>query len=358
MNKRIDYLKKVQINRYFDIGILIFLAVFPLFFSSFRTEYMGKIITYVIFALSVDLLWGYTGLMSMGHSLMFGLGGYAVGLSFMMKDGLPDFMVRFGMDCIPWFLRPLQNSFAAAALALVLPAAAAFFLGFFIFRSRINGVFFSLITLVLVQIVYTFFSNKQAYTNGSNGLGGIERSILGIKLDLIQLYYVILFAAVLVFLFCLWLTRSRFGKVLEAVRENENRLKYLGYNPANFKIAIHVIAGVIAGLAGMLYAPVSQFISPAELSVSTACMALIWIAIGGRGNLTGAVAGTLLVNWGQMVLSEYIEDIWIILLGALMIFVVLCMPEGLIGTLIKKQRRNRYGLGEEALFKENEKGGK
>lgn len=346
MNK-LNLIKKIEISRLIDIAILIFLALFPLFFSSFRTEYMGKVIVYAIFALSVDLLWGYTGLMSMGHSLLFGLGGYAIGLCSAMSHGLPDFMNRFGLTEIPLLLRSFQYPIVASLLAIIVPGIIAFILGYFIFKSKINGVFFSLISLVLCQIVYTLFGNKQAYTNGSNGIGGIERQFFGIKLSLTQLYYLILIVAVLVFLFCLWLTKSRFGKILEAIRENEHRLKVLGYNPANYKIAIHVIAGMIAGLGGMLYAPISQFVSPADLSVSMACMPLIWICIGGKGNLTGAVVGTLLVNWMQMILSEYIEDVWIIILGAIMIFVVFCVPDGLIGTITKKQRIVRYGLGVE-----------
>lgn len=331
-------LGSLPVNRYIDGVAFLFLAIFPLLFSPFRTELMGRVLVYIIFAISLDLLWGYTGLMSMGHAVLFGSGGYMVALSYTFLKGVPWYMTQAGIEKIPALFTPLLSPVGAFLLALVVPGVIAAFLGTFIFSSKISGVFFSLITLALAQIFELFVTNQHVYTNGSNGLGGLERSLLGsAPLSLNTLYYLLLGVVLLVYLFCIWLTHTRFGTVLQAIRENEPRLTFLGYKPNRFKIAVYVISGVLAGLAGVLYIPTNGFISPTEVGLTLSTLLLVWVAIGGRGNLTGAIVGTILINWTQTLLSEQIADYWMLIMGAVVLVFVFFMPNGLIGKLINMQ---------------------
>lgn len=331
-------LKSLPANRYIDIALFLFLGLFPLLFTPFRTELMGKTIVFILFALSLDLVWGYTGLMSFGHAVLFGLGGYILALSFTFSKGVPDFMQRFGITEIPVFFRPLLDSNVAFLLGLVIPGLFAAFLGYFIFSSKVSGIFFSLITLALSQICSTFLSNQQKYTNGSNGLGGLPRMLLfNVRLNLQQVYYIALAICIVVYLLCLFLGRSRFGKILQSIRENEPRLAFLGYKPARYKIAVYTISGMLAGLAGMLYIPMNSFISPNDVGIALSTSVLIWVAVGGRGNLTGAIAGTILVNWLQILLSEKFSDVWTLVLGILILLIVFVIPQGLVGKLIDMQ---------------------
>lgn len=337
MNK----LKKQPVNRCIDALLFIFLLVFPVLFSQFRVELMAKTMVYMLFAVSLDLIWGYTGLMSMGHAVLFGIGGYVLGLSYAVKDGLPEFMRRAGMENIPALFRPLQNGSVAFILSILLAGLVAFILGYFIFSSKIDGVFFSLVTLALAEIFSTFISNQSKYTNGSNGLDSLPRELFGWRFTLTEMYYIVFGVLLAIYLFCRWLMSSRFGKTLEGIRENESRLSFMGYNPTNFKIAVYVISGMIAGLAGALYVPVNNFISPSDVGVTLSTYVLVWVAIGGTGNLTGAMVGTLGLYWLQILLSERIADLWLLLLGVLIILVVFFIPRGVIGVLLDMQYQRR-----------------
>lgn len=334
-------LKEVPINRYIDLIMFVFLLIFPLLFSQFRVELMGKTMVYMLFAISLDLLWGYAGLMSMGHAVLFGIGGYVLGLSYTLKDGIPEYMQRVGMQEIPFFFKPLLNPEAAFILSIVLAGLVAFILGYFIFSSRINGVFFSLVTLALAEIFSTFISNQTNYTNGSNGLESLPRELFGYSLELNEMYYVVFIILLLIYAFCRWLMSSRFGKTLEGIRENEARLTFMGYNPTQFKIAAYVISGMIAGLAGALYIPMNNFISPSDIGVTLSTYVLVWVAIGGKGNLTGAMTGTLALYWLQILLSEKISDLWLMILGVLIIFVIFVIPKGFVGALIDRQYQKK-----------------
>jgi urea transport system permease protein len=302
---------------------------------------MGKTLIYILFAISLDLIWGYTGLMSFGHAVLFGLGGYIMALSRTFANGVPDFMQRNNITEIPSFFTPLLNENAAFFLGILIPGLVAAFLGFFIFFSRVKGVFFSLITLALSYIFSTFVSNQQSYTNGYNGLGGLGRQLFGHKFDIHQLYYITLAITALLFVACILLMRSRFGKTLRSIRENEMRLTFLGYNPAFFKIAIFIISGMIAGLAGVLYIPMNSFISPNELGISLSTVVLVWLAVGGRGNLTGAIIGTMIIYWAQVLLSEHISNAWTLILGLIIILVVFFLPQGIIGKILDIVYRRR-----------------
>lgn len=342
MSKLKSSLAKLPLNRYFDVIILIFLAIFPLMTEEFRVEMMGRYICYAIFALSLDLLWGYTGLLSLGNAVLFGMGGYLIGLSYQIQNGVvPAFMQREGITEIPWFYLPLQNPIVAAILGVIVPALFAALIGYFVFSSKIKGVFFTIITLALAQIFKDFIINVQKYTNGFNGLQSIKRFAINGSdpLSKTAYYYVILGIGVLVFLFCLWLTKSRVGKVCTSVRENEARLGFLGYNAGAFKILIYTISGAIAGLAGVLYAPATSTITTEDIGVAASTMVVIWVAVGGRGNLTGAVFGALLINWAQSLLSEHFSGVWQLIIGAFLLVVIYFIPNGIIGQIVNLQRR-------------------
>ncbi len=331
-------LKAIPTNRYIDMGAFAFLAIFPLLFSPFRTELMAKVLVYIIFAISLDLLWGYTGLMSMGHAVLFGTGGYVIALSYTFIKGIPWYMQQVGIEKTPALFVPLLNPAVAFIVALAIPALIAWFIGTFIFSSRISGTFFSLITLALAQIFELFVTNQHIYTNGSNGMGGLERSLLGSgPISLNALYYILFTVVLLVYFFCIWLTSTRFGTVLQAIRENEPRLTFLGYKPNRFKIAVYVVSGLLAGLAGVLYIPTNGFISPTEVGLTLSTLLLVWVAIGGRGNLTGAIMGTILINWAQTLLSEQIADYWMLIMGIVVLIFVFFLPDGFIGKLIATQ---------------------
>ena len=297
---------------------------------------MRRYVCYAIFALSLDLLWGYTGLLSLGHAVLFGLGGYIIGLCYQIQNGVPAFMTREGVTEISWFYEPLHNPMAAAVIGIIVPTVFAILLGYFMFSSKIKGVFFTIITLALAQIFKDLVINLQKYTNGFNGLQGIKRFAMngGEPLSRIQYYYIIVAIAVVMFLFCIWLTNSRIGKIAVSIRENEQRLGFFGYKVANFKILIFAISGAMAGLAGVLYAPATGTITTEDIGILASTSAVVWIAVGGRGNLTGAVVGTLLINWAQSILSEGFASYWQLILGAVLIIIIFFVPNGIIGKII------------------------
>ena len=242
---------------------------------------------------------------------------------------------------IPGARGACQNPIVAAILGVIVPALFAALIGYFVFSSKIKGVFFTIITLALAQIFKDFIINVQKYTNGFNGLQSIKRFAINGSdpLSKTAYYYVILGIGVLVFLFCLWLTKSRVGKGCTSVRENEARLGFLGYNAGAFKILIYTISGAIAGLAGVLYAPATSTITTEDIGVAASTMVVIWVAVGGRGNLTGAVFGALLINWAQSLLSEHFSGVWQLIIGAFLLVVIYFIPNGIIGQIVNLQRR-------------------
>ena len=237
---------------------------------------------FLIFAWSLDLLWGYAGLMDLGHAVLFGMGGYTMALCLSAQQGIPDFMARGGVTQMPLWLKILANPAFAVLAGILVPALLAWLLGVFLFRSRVGGVFFAVITLALAQVFNLFIQSQSAYTGGFNGIGGLPGlSLFGQPLDLEQSYYFIFFAVLLVYAFCLALTRSRFGMILRGIRENETRLEFLGCDKASFKAAVFAVSGALAGLAGVLYVPVNGMIAPNDVGVEFSTAAVVWLAIGG-----------------------------------------------------------------------------
>ncbi|EXX86401.1 urea ABC transporter permease [Paenibacillus darwinianus] len=357
-------LKRLGINETFAALALVFLAVFPMFASEFRVELMGKFIVFILFAFSLNLIWGYTGLLSLGHAVFFGLGGYVLALSYSLQDGVPSFMARFNIEEIPLLMRPLLSTPLALLLGLLIPALLAGLIGYFVFKSRVSGVYFSIITLALAKLFEMLIVNMQAYTGGFNGLMGLPRfPVGGEPMDLVPYYYLVLAVTAAAFLFTRWLTHSHFGKVIKSIREDESRIRFLSYNPANYKIFVFAVSGLLAGLAGMLYVPMNGFISPQDSGIAMSTSLVIWLAIGGRGTLMGPIVGVLIVNWLSNLLSEQYPTLWQLILGGVMVLIVLYLPGGIYGAveswwkdrgLRKKYAAKEDQEGEAVLYKESE----
>ncbi len=325
-------------------GVLL-LALAPLYLSDFRLALLAKFLCFAIVALSIDLVWGFGGMLSLGHGLFFGLGAYCVGMYLKVENsggGLPDFMGWSGLQALPAFWYPFQSPAFALAAALIVPATLAGAVGYLIFHSRIVGVYFSLITQALALIATILIIGQQPYTGGTNGMTNFTM-MLGLPLkdgDVQRGLYLLTVAMVCgTYLLCRWLVTSRFGQVLLAVQDDENRARFSGYNPAIVKALVLAISGGLAGLAGALFVPQVGIISPALMGIVPSIEMVIWVAVGGRGTLVGAILGALLVNGFKSGLSESFPDIWQYFLGALFVGTVLLFPNGLVGLLRRLPRR-------------------
>ena len=314
----------------------LLLAAAPLVLSDFRLALLAKFLCFAIVALSLDLIWGYGGMLSLGHGFFFGLGAYAVAMYLKLEDGagqLPDFMTWSGLDALPWFWAPFGSPIVAIVAALVVPAALAGLIGYLVFRSRITGVYFSLITQALALIVTILIVGQQPYTGGTNGMTNFS-TVLGLPLDdhAVQtgLYLLTVAGLVGAYLLCHFLVHSPFGRLLVAVQDDENRVRFSGYDPALVKAIVLAISGGLAGLAGALFVPQVGIISPAMMGIVPSIEMVIWVAVGGRGTLVGAVVGALLVNAARSGLSESFPDAWQYFLGALFVGAVMLFPDGLV----------------------------
>ncbi|GAB2472594.1 urea ABC transporter permease subunit UrtC [Comamonas humi] len=298
---------------------------------------LGKFMCYAIVALAIDLIWGYTGILSLGHGLFFALGGYVMGMHLMREaagpGALPAFMGFLDWKALPWHWA-LSGSFVATVLLVfVVPGVIAGVFGYFAFRSRIKGVYFSIITQALTYAAMLLFFRNETGFGGNNGFTGFK-SILGVPLNT-QAMQVLLFAlsglALLgCFLFSRWLIRSKYGRVLQAVRDAESRTMFCGYNPLPYKLSVWVISAMMCGLAGALYVPQVGIINPGEMSVGNSIEMAVWTAVGGRASLVGPILGAFVVNGGKSWLTVAAPESWLYVLGALFIVVTLFMPGGLI----------------------------
>ncbi len=345
------------------VAVLLFLAALflPAYFLEGDRYWMPVVTRYMclaLFAVSVDLVWGYTGLLSLGQGLYFGLGVYAMGYCLKLRQAaqvaaslsglppdytpgpemaIPDFMDYCRLPHVPFWIQPLINVWLALTLAVVLPTLVAGLFGAVTFWRRIKGVYFSLITQALLLAVFTLIDNQQPYTGGRVGMNYLARlQLFGVTFDMEKLFYLVTGVLVVVFLACWWLMGSKFGKLLTAIRDNEYRVMALGYNTAMYKTFTFALAGAIAGLAGALYAATIRTAGPDRFGAVASIEIVIMVAVGGRGTLVGAVLGALLVSAGESLFSdvrlgESDIQIWPIVMGALFIAVVLFMPEGIIG---------------------------
>ena len=321
------------------IILLLLLLAAPLVLSDFRINLLGKILAFAILALSLDLIWGYAGMLSLGHGVFFGLGGYAFAMFLKLeaaKGELPDFMFWSGLKELPTFWAPFQYAWFAIPMIVILPSLLAGALGFLVFRSRITGVYFALISQALALMVSILFIGQQPYTGGTNGLTNLT-SVFGHSLYSVEtqktLYYVTISFLVGSYLLCLVIVSSPFGRLLVAIRDDENRVRFSGYDPAIFKTAVYVVSAALAGIGGALFAPQVGIVSPTMMGIVPSIEVAVWVAVGGRGTLIGAIIGAIVVNYAKSLLSESFPDFWTYFLGALFIGAVLIFPRGIIGLL-------------------------
>lgn len=325
--------------------LVLLLAVAPLLLSEFRLSLLGKFLAYAVLAIGLDLIWGFTGILSLGHGVYFGLGAYCMAMHLKLvasKGALPDFMSWSGVDRLPAFWVPFHNPAFAVLMALLLPMAVAFVLGYLTFRNRIKGAFFSILSQALVIITVTLFVGQQGFTGGTNGLTNFD-TFLGWNItspsSKIVLYYIAAAVLIAVYFACRRLVRGRFGKLLVAIRDGENRVRFIGYNPVAYKVFIYCLSAGLAGLAGILFVLQEGIISPAQMGIVPSIEMVLWVAIGGRGTLLGAPIGALVTNWAKTTFSETAPEMWLFFLGGMFILCVLALPHGIVGTFHKLRQR-------------------
>ena len=305
----------------------------------------GKYVCYAILALSIDLIWGYCGILSLGHGAFFALGGYAMGMYLMRQIGtrgvygnpiLPDFMVFLNYKELPWFWNGFDQFWFACLVIVVVPGLLAFIFGFLAFRSRVTGVYLSIITQALTYaLLLAFFRNDFGF-GGNNGLTDFK-DIIGFNIQAATtraaLFSASIFALALAVFVCSGIVNSKLGKVMVAIRDAESRTRFLGYRVDNVKLFAFVVSAIIAAVAGALYVPQVGIINPSEFSPANSIEVVIWTAVGGRGTLVGPIIGGLLVNAGKTLFTGLWPDYWLFALGALFVFVTLFMPKGIVGTI-------------------------
>jgi urea transport system permease protein len=320
----------------------------PLYLPDFAIKLIGKWLCFAILALSIDLVWGYVGILSLGHGAFFALGGYAMGMHLMREIGdrgvyknpvLPDFMVFLNWKELPWYWFGFDNFAFALLMVVLVPGLLAFVFGWLAFRSRITGVYLSIITQAMTfALMLAFFRNDMGF-GGNNGLTDFK-DVLGFPLNTdatrAGLYWASLVTLILTFLLCRMVVRSKLGRVLTAVRDAESRVRFLGYSVTNYKLFAFVLSAMIAGVAGALYVPQVGIINPSEFSPASSIEAVIWVAVGGRGSLVGAILGAFVVNGAKSWLTSTAPEYWLFILGGLFVAVTLFLPRGLFGLFGKK----------------------
>lgn len=317
----------------------------PLHLSDHLVPLIGKYLCFALLALSVDLIWGYCGILSLGHGAFFALGGYAMGMYLMRQIGprgvyahpvLPDFMVFLNWKDLPWFWHGFDMFWFAAMMVVLVPGLLAFVFGWFAFRSRVTGVYLSIITQAMTfALMLAFFRNDMGL-GGNNGLTDFK-DILGFPVQATSTR-IVLFAISAValaggYVLCRWVIGSKFGKVLVAVRDAENRTRFLGYRVEHYKLAVFTLSAMLAGVAGALYVPQVGIINPSEFTPANSIEVVIWVAVGGRGTLVGAALGAFVVNIGKSWFTGALPELWLFALGGLFVFVTLLMPKGILGAL-------------------------
>ena len=349
--------------RSLDRGALIFLGIvgaaaifvpllnlltpesFFLHVPTYLMALFGKYLCYALLALSIDLIWGYCGILSLGHGAFFALGGYAMGMYLMRQIGnrgvygnpvLPDFMVFLNWKELPWYWYGFDMFWFAALMVLVVPGLLAFVFGWFAFRSRVTGVYLSIITQAMTYaLLLAFFRNDFGF-GGNNGLTDFK-DILGFNVQAdgtrVALFLLSCLTLILAFLICRAIVTSKLGKVLIAIRDAESRTRFLGYRVESYKLFVFTLSACMAGVAGALYVPQVGIINPSEFAPGNSIEAVIWVAVGGRGTLVGAALGAVVVNYAKTIFtSGALAPYWLFMLGALFVLVTLLMPRGIVGT--------------------------
>ncbi len=317
--------------------------------STFTVTLLGKYLAFALLAVAVDLVWGYMGILSLGHGAFFALGGYAMGMYLMLQIGdrgvygnpdLPDFMVFLNWQEVPWFWQGFDNFWFAMIMVALVPGLLAFVFGALAFRSRVTGVYLSIMTQALTYaLMLAFFRNEMGF-GGNNGLTDFK-DILGFSLQSdstrVALFIASAAALALGYLACRAIVVSRLGKVVVAIRDTEDRVRFIGYRVDHIKLAIFTFSAVLAGIAGALYVPQVGIINPGEFSPLRSIELVVWVAIGGRATLYGAVLGAFIVNYSKTYLTGAAPEVWLFALGALFVLVTLYLPNGLAGLSKKKE---------------------
>lgn len=318
--------------------------------SDFTLNLFGKFLAYAILALGLDLIWGYTGILSMGHGVFFGLGAYCMGMYLTLEIGgegvyqskLPDFMVWNQVKELPLFWKPFHSFFFTTLAVALVPGLLAAVFGFLAFRTRVRGVYFAIITQALALSAWLVFNRNEVNLGGTNGLTNFKK-VLGFTLTEAftqrGLYVVTALALCGAYLLCRWIVKSRAGKILLAIRDAENRVLYSGYTPANYKVFVFSVSAMLAGIAGALYVPQVGIITPGRIGVLPSIEMVIWVAVGGRGSLIGAVIGAIGVNWARSYLTSSYPDYWLYFLGGIFVLVVQFFPDGILGVVRDAPRK-------------------
>jgi len=320
----------------------------PLHLSTYTVTLLGKYLTYALLALSVDLIWGYCGILSLGHGAFFALGGYAMGMYLMRQIGdrgvygnpeLPDFMVFLDWQQLPWYWQGFDMFWFAMLMVVLVPGLLAFAFGWLAFRSRVTGVYLSIMTQALTfALMLAFFRNEMGF-GGNNGLTDFK-DLLGFSLQdgatRISLFVASAVALALGYVTCRTIVDSKFGRVVMAVRDAEARTRFVGYRVEMYKLWLFVFSAVLAGIAGALYVPQVGIINPGEFAPLNSIELVIWVAVGGRGTLYGAAVGAILVNYAKTYLTGAFPEIWLFALGALFVLVTILLPKGLIGLMRRR----------------------
>ena len=322
----------------------------PLHVSTYSVTLLGKYLTYALLAIAVDLVWGYLGILSLGHGAFFALGGYAMGMYLMRQIGdrgvyghpvLPDFMVFLNWDSLPWFWHGFDQFWHALLMILLVPGLLAYAFGWFAFRSRVTGVYLSIMTQAMTYaLMLAFFRNEMGF-GGNNGLTDFK-DLLGFSLQAdstrVALFVSSAIALAFGYLSCRYIVTSKLGRVSTAIRDAEDRVRFLGYRVQHYKLWVFTFSAVLAGIAGALYVPQVGIINPSEFSPINSIEIVVWVAVGGRATLIGAVIGAIAVNFAKTWFTGAFPEIWLFALGVLFIVVTIVTPQGIMGSL-----RNRFG---------------
>ena len=322
----------------------------PMHVSTYTLTLLGKYLTYALLAVAVDLVWGYLGILSLGHGAFFALGGYAMGMYLMRQIGdrgvygnpdLPDFMVFLNWQELPWFWQGFDMFWFAMLMVMLVPGLLAFVFGWLAFRSRVTGVYLSIITQALTYaLLLAFYRNEMGF-GGNNGLTDFK-DILGFDLQAdstrVGLFVASAVALALGYLACRYIMNSRLGRVAVAIRDAEDRTRFIGYRVEHVKLWIFTFSAILAGIAGALYVPQVGIINPGEFSPLNSIELVVWVAVGGRATLYGAVLGAIAVNYGKTYFTAAMPDFWLFALGGLFILVTLLLPRGIVGLIRKKEK--------------------
>jgi urea transport system permease protein len=340
MNSPFASARATPLFRYLPWLILLIVAIIlPVILPPFRLNLLGRFLSLGIVALGIDLIWGYTGLLSLGQGIFFALGGYALGMYLQLQSlapgELPEFFGLYGVKSMPAFWQPFSSGLFTFFAIWVIPALVAGILGFLVFRNRIRGVYFSILTQAALLVFYNFFNGQQKLINGTNGLKTDTARFMGelVGSDAMQrgLYLLTVLILFFAWLLCRWLIKGRFGDALIALRDDEQRMRFTGYNPAAYKTVVFTIAGALAGISGALYTVQSGIVSPQFMAVPFSIEMVIWVAVGGRGTLVGAILGAVLINFAKSLISEQLPETWLFIQGGLFLLVVTALPDGLVG---------------------------